>query len=63
MIAFGVREIILSQVPNFDKLSWLSTVAAIMSFSYSGIGLAIGIAKVAGTNILNSDFGIRLLVK
>ena len=53
MIAFGISEIILSQIPNFDKLWWLSTVAAVMSFTYSGIGLGLGIAKVAGTNNLN----------
>ncbi|XP_008219593.1 PREDICTED: amino acid permease 3-like isoform X1 [Prunus mume] len=47
MIAFGVSEILLSQIPNFDKLTWLSIVAAVMSFTYSGIGLALGIAKVA----------------
>ncbi|KAL6296763.1 hypothetical protein ACE6H2_004905 [Prunus campanulata] len=47
MIAFGISEIVLSQIPNFDKLSWLSIVAAVMSFSYSGIGLALAIAKVA----------------
>ncbi|KAI5355235.1 PREDICTED: amino acid [Prunus dulcis] len=47
MIAFGISEILLSQIPNFDKLSWLSIVAAVMSFTYSGIGLALGIAKVA----------------
>ena len=50
MIAFGTSEIIMSQIPNFDKLSWLSVVAAVMSFTYSGIGLALGIAKVAGKN-------------
>ncbi|KAL6177910.1 hypothetical protein ACLB2K_049431 [Fragaria x ananassa] len=52
MITFGVIEIMLSQIPYFDKLSWLSTVAAIMSFTYSGIGLAIGIAKVAETGTI-----------
>ncbi|KAL6181700.1 hypothetical protein ACLB2K_048349 [Fragaria x ananassa] len=55
MIAIGVREIILSQVPNFDKLSWLSIVAAIMSFTYSRIGLAIGIAKVAETGTIQGS--------
>ncbi|KAF7849717.1 hypothetical protein BT93_L0352 [Corymbia citriodora subsp. variegata] len=46
MIIFGVIEIILSQFPNFDKLWWLSIVAIVMSFTYSTIGLALGIAKV-----------------
>ncbi|KAK9945873.1 hypothetical protein M0R45_011367 [Rubus argutus] len=52
MIAFGISEIILSQIPNFDKLWWLSTVAAVMSFTYSGIGLCLGIAKVAENGII-----------
>lgn len=49
MIAFGIAEIIFSQIPDFDQLWWLSIVAAIMSFTYSTIGLGLGIAKVAGT--------------
>ncbi|XP_048431065.1 amino acid permease 3-like [Pyrus x bretschneideri] len=61
MIAFGTSEIILSQIPNFDKLSWLSVVAAVMSFTYSGIGLALGIAKVAeNEKIKGSRTGISL---
>lgn len=51
MIAFGVSEIIFSQIPNFDQLWWLSTVAAVMSFTYSTIGLGLGIAQVAGLKI------------
>lgn len=48
MIAFGAMEILFSQIPDFDQISWLSIVAAIMSFTYSSIGLALGISKVAG---------------
>ncbi|XP_038881117.1 amino acid permease 4-like [Benincasa hispida] len=47
MLSFGVVEIILSQIPNFDQIWWLSTVAAIMSFTYSTIGLSLGVAQVA----------------
>ncbi|MCL7046740.1 hypothetical protein MKW94_028064 [Papaver nudicaule] len=47
MIIFGVSEIIFSQIPDFDQISWLSVVSAVMSFTYSGIGLGLGIAKVA----------------
>uniref|UniRef100_A0A0D6R375 Amino acid transporter transmembrane domain-containing protein n=1 Tax=Araucaria cunninghamii TaxID=56994 RepID=A0A0D6R375_ARACU len=46
MILFGVIQIVLSQIPDFDQLWWLSIVAAIMSFSYSTIGLGLGIGKV-----------------
>ncbi|XP_062158256.1 amino acid permease 3 [Alnus glutinosa] len=47
MITFGVVQIIFSQIPDFDQLWWLSIVAAVMSFTYSTIGLALGIVKVA----------------
>ncbi|KAL1561217.1 Amino acid permease 3 [Salvia divinorum] len=47
MIAFGVLQVILSQIPNFDEIWWLSIVAAVMSFTYSIIGLGLGISKVA----------------
>ncbi|CAI8598324.1 unnamed protein product [Vicia faba] len=46
MIAFGAVQIIFSQIPDFDQLWWLSIVAAVMSFTYSTIGLGLGIGKV-----------------
>jgi hypothetical protein len=49
MIVFGVTEIVFSQIPDFDQIWWLSIVAAVMSFTYSSIGLGLGIAKVAGS--------------
>ncbi|XP_042481646.1 amino acid permease 3-like [Macadamia integrifolia] len=45
MIGFGIIEVILSQIPDFNQLWWLSIVAAIMSFTYSVIGLGLGITK------------------
>lgn len=47
MIMFGVAQIVFSQIPDFDQIWWLSIVAAVMSFTYSTIGLGLGIAKVA----------------
>ncbi|XP_057492002.1 amino acid permease 3-like [Actinidia eriantha] len=47
MILFGVTQIIFSQIPDFDRIWWLSIVAAVMSFTYSSIGLGLGITKVA----------------
>ncbi|CAN6459414.1 unnamed protein product [Victoria cruziana] len=47
MLIFGGVQVILSQIPNIHKLWWLSYVASLMSFSYSSIGLALAIAKVA----------------
>ncbi|XP_072986539.1 amino acid permease 6-like [Typha latifolia] len=47
MIIFAGIEIVLSQLPNFHKIWWLSIVAALMSIAYSTIGLALSIAKIA----------------
>ncbi|KVH99528.1 Amino acid transporter, transmembrane [Cynara cardunculus var. scolymus] len=47
MIMFGVVEILFSQIPDFDQISWLSMLAAVMSFTYSTIGLGLGVSKVA----------------
>lgn len=48
MITFGIIEVIVSQLPDFNQVWWLSVVAALMSFTYSTIGLGLGIAQVAG---------------
>ncbi|KAE9587064.1 putative amino acid transporter, transmembrane domain-containing protein [Lupinus albus] len=47
MIAFGVVQIFLSLIPNFHKLTWLSTIAAITSFGYAFIGSGLSLAIVA----------------
>jgi hypothetical protein len=39
IIIFAGIQILLSQLPNFHKLWWLSIVAAVMSLAYSSIGL------------------------
>ncbi|PON47219.1 Amino acid transporter, transmembrane domain containing protein, partial [Parasponia andersonii] len=46
MLLFGVVQIVLSQLPNFHNIQWLSVVAAIMSFTFALIGLGLGLAKV-----------------
>ncbi|OEL18217.1 Amino acid permease 3 [Dichanthelium oligosanthes] len=43
---FGVMQIVFSQIPDLDKIWWLSIVAAIMSFSYSTIGISLGVAEI-----------------
>ncbi|KAK9756544.1 hypothetical protein RND81_01G105200 [Saponaria officinalis] len=55
MIIFACIQILLSQIPDFHELSWLSIVAAVMSFAYSSIGLALSIAKVAGGGIAKTS--------
>ncbi|KAJ7946188.1 Amino acid permease [Quillaja saponaria] len=60
-IIFGVIQIILSQIPNFQELSWLSVLAAIMSFGYSLIALGLSIAKVAaGDPVRTSLTGVTI---
>ncbi|KAJ4708121.1 Amino acid permease [Melia azedarach] len=61
MIALGIVEMILLQIPSFHKLSWLSTVAAIMSFNYSGIGMGLAFAKnVSGQGRKTSLTGVEI---
>lgn len=48
MITFGIIEVVFSQIKDFNEVWWLSIVAAIMSFTYSTVGLGLGIGKVAG---------------
>ncbi|KAI7731358.1 hypothetical protein M8C21_021655 [Ambrosia artemisiifolia] len=55
MITFGIVEIIFSQIPDFDQVWWLSIVAAIMSFTYSFIGLALGIAETAENKVIKGS--------
>ncbi|KAG0458350.1 hypothetical protein HPP92_023507 [Vanilla planifolia] len=49
---FGLVQIIFSQIPDFHNMQWLSIVAAIMSFSYSIIGIALVVAKAIGNGVI-----------
>jgi amino acid permease len=61
MILFGATQILFSQIPDFDQIWWLSIVAAVMSFTYSSIGLSLGIAQtVANGGIKGSLTGISI---
>ncbi|ESQ35857.1 hypothetical protein EUTSA_v10007516mg [Eutrema salsugineum] len=55
MAAFGIVQIILSQISNFHELSFLSIIAAVMSFSYASIGIGLAIATVASGKIGKTD--------
>ncbi|GER45939.1 amino acid transporter [Striga asiatica] len=46
MLIFGLTQIVVSQIPNFHNMAWLSIIAAIMSFSYAFIGFGLGFATV-----------------
>ncbi|XP_071702553.1 probable amino acid permease 7 isoform X2 [Rutidosis leptorrhynchoides] len=48
MLMFGLVQIVVSQIPNIFHTKWLSIIAAIMSFTYSLIGVGLGLAQVIG---------------
>ncbi|AES58688.1 putative amino acid transporter, transmembrane domain-containing protein [Medicago truncatula] len=67
MIGFGILQIFLSQIPNFHKLTWISTIAAITSFGYVfiAIGLCLTVlisGKGAPTSIIGTQIGPELSV-
>ncbi|KAJ7546809.1 hypothetical protein O6H91_08G055500 [Diphasiastrum complanatum] len=57
MIGFGAIQIVFSQIPDFHRIWWLSIVAAVMSFSYSCIGLGLGIGKIMESGHLHGTIG------
>uniref|UniRef100_A0A5B7BHL4 Putative amino acid permease 7 n=1 Tax=Davidia involucrata TaxID=16924 RepID=A0A5B7BHL4_DAVIN len=57
MLLFGIIQIVASQIPDFRNTEWLSVVAAIMSFTYSIIGSALGLAKVIGDGKIEGSIG------
>lgn len=56
MLMFGAAQLFLSFIPDFHDMAWLSVLAAVMSFSYSFIGLGLGLANTIGTLC----FGFRI---
>ncbi|KAG8093435.1 hypothetical protein GUJ93_ZPchr0012g19420 [Zizania palustris] len=44
IILFGIVQIIFSQIPDFNQIWWRPIVTIVMSFTYSGISLYLGIA-------------------
>ncbi|KAK7289656.1 hypothetical protein RIF29_03461 [Crotalaria pallida] len=46
MVLFGLVQIVMSFIPDLHSMAWVSVIAAIMSFTYSFIGLGLGIATV-----------------
>ncbi|KAK9691526.1 hypothetical protein RND81_09G202300 [Saponaria officinalis] len=62
ILLFGCIQFILSQIPDFHNMKWLSVVAALMSFGYSTIGLSLGFAKVIENGeIKGSKTGVSTL--
>ncbi|KDP34177.1 hypothetical protein JCGZ_07748 [Jatropha curcas] len=65
MLGLGITEIFVSQIPNFHKLSWLSIIAATMSFAYASIGLGLAFSKVISgqggrTTLSGVEVGLNL---
>ncbi|PIA47186.1 hypothetical protein AQUCO_01400101v1, partial [Aquilegia coerulea] len=59
MVMFGAISILLSQIPNLEELTWLSVMAAVMSFGYSSISLGLSIAKwISQGDIRGSVMGV-----
>ncbi|KAK4750582.1 hypothetical protein SAY87_004064 [Trapa incisa] len=69
MLLFGLIQILVSQMPDFHSMRWLSVSATVMSFSYSFIGLGLGLAKViengtikgSMTGVPGSDLSSKLM--
>ncbi|XP_072974480.1 probable amino acid permease 7 [Typha angustifolia] len=61
MLLFGAVQVVLSQIPDFHNMAWLSVVAAIMSFSYSFIGFALGLAKTIGNGHIKGSIAGTLM--
>ncbi|KAJ4731480.1 Amino acid permease 2 [Rhynchospora pubera] len=62
IIMFGVINIFFSQIPDLDQISWLSIVAAIMSFTYSTIGLGLGIVQVVAFGDITFAYSYSLIL-
>ncbi|KAM0850192.1 hypothetical protein ACQ4PT_053223 [Festuca glaucescens] len=61
MLVFGLAQAVLSLIPDFHNMAWLSVFAAVMSFSYSFIGFGLGAAKVVENGVIQGGIsGIAL---
>uniref|UniRef100_A0ACD5V4A5 Uncharacterized protein n=1 Tax=Avena sativa TaxID=4498 RepID=A0ACD5V4A5_AVESA len=55
MLMFGGMQLLLSFIPGFHDMAWLSVVAAIMSFSYAFIGLGLGLANTISNGVIKGS--------
>ncbi|XP_074332353.1 amino acid permease 6-like [Apium graveolens] len=62
MVIYGVIQIVLSQIPNFHNLAFLSLIIDVMSFAYSFICIALSLTKIIQGNghIVRSLTGIHV---
>ncbi|VAI60300.1 unnamed protein product [Triticum turgidum subsp. durum] len=57
MLLFGLAQAVLSQIPDFHNMAWLSVFAAVMSFFYSFVGFGLGAAKVIENGVIKGGIG------
>ncbi|KAM3225420.1 hypothetical protein ACQJBY_058275 [Aegilops geniculata] len=57
MLLFGLAQAVLSQIPDFHNMAWLSVFAAAMSFFYSFVGFGLGAAKVIENGVIKGGIG------
>ncbi|GMP66400.1 hypothetical protein CsSME_00026772 [Camellia sinensis var. sinensis] len=62
MLLFGAVQVFLSQIRDFHNMAWLSIIAAIMSFSYSSIGLGLGLAKTIARQALKEKICVAVWI-
>ncbi|WCJ44178.1 amino acid permease 2 [Euphorbia peplus] len=55
MILFGALQIILSQCPNLEKVTFLSVLASATSLAYSLIALSLSIAKLSAERYIRGS--------
>ncbi|XP_004500168.1 probable amino acid permease 7 isoform X2 [Cicer arietinum] len=59
MMLFGLVQIVMSFIPDLHNMTWVSVVAAVMSFTYSFIGLGLGMATfIKNGAIMGSVTGV-----
>ncbi|KAF0890494.1 hypothetical protein E2562_002851 [Oryza meyeriana var. granulata] len=55
MLMFGAAQLFLSFIPDFHDMAWLSVLAAVMSFSYSFIGVGLGLANTIANGTIKGS--------
>lgn len=57
MVVFGLFQLVLSQFPSLENITWLSVVAVATSFCYSFIGLGLCVGKWASHGEFRGTLG------
>uniref|UniRef100_M8AQU7 Amino acid transporter transmembrane domain-containing protein n=1 Tax=Aegilops tauschii TaxID=37682 RepID=M8AQU7_AEGTA len=57
MVLFAISKVVFSQLPNLHEMAWLSILAAVMSISYSTIGVGLSLAQTISGPISKTTMG------